>query len=159
MSSWAYFPPNGRIFNYETLYRIWFSDLFKFHPPGLRKRSKSKRFQTSFFCLHMKYDKTQKMSKERFKMGRIVASCGKTLIIIERFPHYRYCSTFKDNTIYRLSRTIFLRRNNYKIRNLTELDQLISTLIIFLKATQLIINTFYAYTVIIESSNFCELVS
>ena len=122
------FAPTGRFFNYETFV---FSDLFMFHPPGLRKRSKSKRFQTYFFCLHIKYDQTC----PKLIWVIFFHSVVKTVIIVERFPHY--CSTFKD---YIDGHFQFMKQNNYKKRTLTQLGQSILTLIFFLKATSLIHN-------------------
>ena len=98
---WAYFFPYRSVFNYETFV---FSDLFMFHPPGLRKRSKSKRFQT-FFFLHIKYDQTC----PKLIWVILFLSAVKTVIIVERFPHY--CSTFKD---YIDGHFQFMKQNNYK---------------------------------------------
>jgi len=94
------------------------------------------------------------MSKERIKMDRIVPSCRNesTVIIVERFPNYY--STFQDL----IWMDTFMQRNNNKMRNLMQFDQLILTLLIFKKATALIKISFNYFTHIPYAfSNFCEL--
>jgi len=99
------FSPTGRFFNYETFV---FSYLFMFHPPGLpfKKTFEIKTISNVFFGLHIKYD--QACPKKELIWVILFHSAVKTVIIVERFPHY--CSNFKD---YIDGHFQFMKHNNY----------------------------------------------